>query len=160
MRKFFFILSSVFVLAVINYAILEKEQIKASGETVLLALAPVDPRSLIQGDYMMLSYAIERNMRNLVAMSHGFAVISLDSNKVGNFVRVYNDEPLKPGEKLLRFRSHYGVATIVPHSFMFQEGQADLYRNAKYGIFKFSKAGDYLLVGLADVHFSAIQPQM
>ena len=38
------------VLAAVNYSIYGKEEIVRSGETVYLELAPVDPRSLMQGD--------------------------------------------------------------------------------------------------------------
>ncbi|XOT97907.1 GDYXXLXY domain-containing protein, partial [Alcaligenes pakistanensis] len=30
------------------------------GQTVLLELAPVDPRSLMQGDYMSLNFALSQ----------------------------------------------------------------------------------------------------
>ena len=43
------------VLAVVNGAILKKQAVVESGERVVLKLAPVDPRSLMQGDYMILS---------------------------------------------------------------------------------------------------------
>jgi uncharacterized membrane-anchored protein len=50
----------VLVLVVVNASVLDKERLLASGTPVLLELAPVDPRSLIQGDYMELDYAISR----------------------------------------------------------------------------------------------------
>jgi uncharacterized membrane-anchored protein len=50
MKKIIFIASTIFVFAAFNYGIFQKEEIKANGEIVLLELAPVDPRSLIQGD--------------------------------------------------------------------------------------------------------------
>ena len=61
MKKTIFIASTLLVFAAFNYGIFQKEEIKANGETVLLELAPVDPRSLMQGDYMRLRYAIERS---------------------------------------------------------------------------------------------------
>ena len=38
---------------------------------------------------------------------------------------------------------------LVPDSFLFQEGHAGYYQNARYGVFKFADAHDYLLTGLA-----------
>ncbi|KIG15596.1 putative membrane protein [Enhygromyxa salina] len=40
-------------------ASLQKERVLSTGQTVLLPLAPVDPRSLMQGDYMILRYELE-----------------------------------------------------------------------------------------------------
>ena len=51
------------MLAVFNVAIYRNERLLASGETLYLELAPVDPRSLMQGDYMRLRYAVERSDR-------------------------------------------------------------------------------------------------
>ena len=61
MRTKIMIILSVVVLAALNHGVYEKEQIKEHGETILFELAPFNPRSLIQGDYMRLRYAIERN---------------------------------------------------------------------------------------------------
>ena len=45
-------------LGFVNYAIFQKEELIENGQPVFLRLAPVDPRSLIQGDYMALGYEI------------------------------------------------------------------------------------------------------
>ena len=50
------------VLVVTNVLIFQKERLLASPQGILLELAPVDPRSLIQGDYMALAYAITREV--------------------------------------------------------------------------------------------------
>ncbi|MFT6791681.1 MAG: hypothetical protein ACJA04_000891 [Cellvibrionaceae bacterium] len=49
------VILSILVLGVLNYGIYQKQKIKDHGEIVLLELAPVDPRSLMQGDYMRLN---------------------------------------------------------------------------------------------------------
>jgi uncharacterized membrane-anchored protein len=158
MKKTLLIIVSLGIFAVFNYAIYEKEQIKANGETVLLELAPVDPRSLVQGDYMRLRYAIERNQSYQAEKKRGYMVVSLDSNKVATFSRFHNGEPLASNEKLLHFHNQYGNLRIVPDSFMFQEGHAKFYQTAKYGVFKFDNSGNHLLVGLADDKHQIIQP--
>lgn len=158
MKKALFIIVSLGIFAVFNYAIYEKEQVKTNGETVLLELAPVDPRSLMQGDYMRLRYAIERNQSYKADKKRGYMVVSLDSDKVATFSRFDNGEPLAPNEKLLHFHNQYGNLRIVPDSFMFQEGHAKFYQTAKYGVFKFDNSGNHLLVGLADDKHQIIQP--
>ena len=149
---------SALVLAALNYGIYAKEQIKARGETLLLELVPVDPRSLMQGDYMRLAYQIVRAApveRLAAGQKRGYLVLRADQHKVARFVRFHSDEALRPGEKLLRFHvllpyiPEKRVLRIVPDSFLFQEGHAARYQNARYGVFKFAGANEYLLTGLA-----------
>ena len=159
MRTYAMIALSILVFGALNYGIYEKQKIKDHGEVVLLELAPVDPRSLMQGDYMRLRYAIERNAIPRSEWNtlpkRGYMVIQPDENNVAQYVRIHDDEPIKDQEKLLRFHSKRGVH-IVPDSFLFQEGHAPYYENAKYGIFKFDNKGNHLLVGLANEDKKAI----
>ena len=152
MKRNAFIVLTLAIFAMLNYSIYEKEQVKAHGETVLLELAPVDPRSLMQGDYMRLRYAIERSISRETALQQkprGYLVIAADENHVAQFVRFYNGEQLQPGEKLLHYQGNYGEIRITPDSFFFQEGHAKYYQGAKYGEFKFDNNGVHILTGLA-----------
>lgn len=161
MKKPLFIVVSLGIFVVFNYAIYQKEQVKANGETVLLALAPVDPRSLMQGDYMRLRYAVERGISHELASQQkkrGEMVIALDANHIGSFVRFHDGEALQPGEKLLHYHNDYGNIRIVPNSFMFQEGHAKIYQRAKYGEFKFDNSGNPILIGLADDKLRPLTP--
>jgi uncharacterized membrane-anchored protein len=56
------IASLTIFLAIIGWMIFEKEKVVANGQTFLLELAPVDPRSIMQGDYMILNYDILSNL--------------------------------------------------------------------------------------------------
>jgi uncharacterized membrane-anchored protein len=158
MKKIIFIVSALLVFAVFNVGIYQKEQIKAEGETVFLELAPVDPRSLMQGDYMQLRYKIEREQNYQAKEKRGYLVIELDSNRVGKFKRFYQGEALAGNEKRLHYHNQYGNVRIVPDSFMFQEGQAKLYERTKYGVFKFDDKGNHILVALANEQLQVIQP--
>lgn len=158
MKNIIFFISALVVFAVFNYGIYQKEQIKAEGETVFLELAPVDPRSLMQGDYMQLRYKIEREQSYQAKEKRGYLVIELNSDKVGKFKRFYQGEALASNEKLLHYHSEYSGVRIVPDSFMFQEGQAKLYERAKYGVFKFDDKGNHILVALANEQLQVIQP--
>lgn len=54
-------LIGVFVIALlgaVNYKVQQFEDVLATGKPVVLKIAPADPRSLMQGDYMVLNYAI------------------------------------------------------------------------------------------------------
>lgn len=160
MKKWILIALSIFVMALLNYFIYEKEQVKKHGEVILLNLAPVDPRSIMQGDYMQLRYTLEnvipREQIN-VQKKNGFLVIRPDENRVGSFVRFHNGGKLSIGEKLLRYRKGYESIKIVPDSFFFQEGDGKHYENAKYGIFKFANSGKSILVGLANSDYKEIK---
>ena len=92
------------ILGLTNWSIFEKEQLLANGQVVLLKLAPVDPRSLIQGDYMALRYALAGNVDTGDWPNRGMLVIKLDPNDVATFQRLYNPaQPLAPDERLLEY---------------------------------------------------------
>ncbi len=149
---------AVFVFAVMNYAIYEKEELRIRGEVVYVQLAPVDPRSLIQGDYMRLRYDINDKLEK-TSKKKGYAVIQPDQYGVAEFVRIHGDEPLKENEKLVKFRRKDREKTIVPASYMIQEGTDDRYRSAEYAMFKYRGKTDYILVGLADENRNRIRPE-
>ena len=58
MRRIVAVVAGLVVLVVVNWSIYDREQLLAEGRVVLLPLAPVDPRSLMQGDYMALRFAV------------------------------------------------------------------------------------------------------
>lgn len=141
------------VLGATNLQIVQKERLLRDGASILLELAPVDPRSLIQGDYMALDYAIAREITGARAASReGHLVVAPDADGVARFVRFHDTAvPLAPGEHLLLYRVREGRARIGTNAFYFQEGHADRYTRAKYGELKVDAAGGSLLVGLRDV---------
>lgn len=153
MRNIVFIAASLVILCAFNWSIFEKETLRQNGETVLLELAPVDPRSLMQGDYMQLNYKITADMgwvaHTTGTLKRGYMVIVPDQDGVGKFVRIDNGKPLGENERLLRYHVDGGRFRLVPDSFMFQEGLRMTYQPAKYGVFKFDKSGNRVLIGLA-----------
>jgi uncharacterized membrane-anchored protein len=149
----------VLVIAVAVGAVMKKEAVLKDGELVLLQLAPVDPRSLIQGDYMQLRYAIDRN---LVGSSNwpddGHVVMRLDEHDVATFVQIYYGQPLTENEIRLRYRRRAGQFKIGPNAFYFQEGHASHYANARYGAVRVSDSGDVVLVGMRNEDFTPSGP--
>ena len=72
----------VFVIALlgaVNYKVQQFEDVLATGKPVVLKIAPVDPRSLMQGDYMVLNYAILSEFQQSQVLSESNE--SLDSNE-------------------------------------------------------------------------------
>ena len=143
----------VLTLGAANLAVLDKERLLARGSTVLVELAPVDPRSLIQGDYMRLDYAIGRSgeVRNgLGSRRTGRMVVRLDDRGVARFVRRYAGETLASGELLLQYRVRSNRVRIGSDAFFFEEGTAARYADARYGELRVDKDGKSVLVGLRD----------
>lgn len=142
----------------VNYGIYGKEMLIRTGEPVLLALAPVDPRSLIQGDYMDLRYAIATELENQEIPRRGQLVITLDENNVAGLVRIDDGTPLAPDERLLKYYFHEWRVDLGAPSFFFQEGTADLYQTAEYGELRVDAQGNSVLVGLRNSDFEQLGP--
>lgn len=155
MKKAFFLINLVIIMLVVNYHIVQKENTLKNGSTMLLRLIPVDPRSIIQGDYMALRYKIEDTVPVKQLDEKGRIVVSLDKNNVASFVRLYTGEELESGEHLLLYRKR-GKIKFGAESFMFQEGDAKFYMNAKYGELKVDMSGNSILVGLRGEDFSPL----
>ncbi|WP_114789799.1 GDYXXLXY domain-containing protein [Niabella yanshanensis] len=129
-----------------------QEELLKDGQLVLLPLAPVAPRSLMQGDYMSLRYAISAELDTDTISKRGYCVVRLESNGVASRVR-FQKAPLPghSGEQLIGYTApdNWNV-NIGAESFLFEEGQAEKYDGAKYGALRVDKNGNSLLVGLYD----------
>lgn len=150
----------VLVFAAANGLIAHKESVLRSGRRMLLRLAPRDPRSLIQGDYMVLRYALARGPAAQAikdAPADGRIVVSLDADEVARFARVHRGEPLAAGEFLLRYRRRGGLR-LGAESFFFQEGHARHYERARYGELRVAAGGESVLVGLRGEDFAPLGP--
>ena len=135
----------------VAWEVSKKERLLASGETLLLELAPVDPRSLMQGDYMRLDYAIARQWRQDASWPRdGAVVVVLDESGVAQFQRRDQGEPLSTGERRLTYRIRRGRLRVGVDAFYFQEGLVDTYQPARYGEMRVAADGTSLLVGLRD----------
>jgi uncharacterized membrane-anchored protein len=149
----------VLALAVPNVAIVQKERLLATGTPMLIELAPVDPRSLIQGDYMRLDYAIARELAGRAQWPRdGQLVVRLDDNGVAQVARRHDGAPLGPREHLLRYRKRGSRVGIGSNAFFFQEGHANRYVGARYGELRVDRDGASVLVGLRDSTRRALAP--
>lgn len=142
------------VLTTVNISIARKEQLLATGRPVLVELAPVDPRSLIQGDYMRLEYRLAEHADASWARD-GRMVVRLDDRGVAEFIRAHDGRALGPDELLLQYRRRSGRVRVGSDAFFFQEGHAERYAGAKYGELRVDGSGGSVLVGLRD---EALQP--
>lgn len=154
------LLNLVIVLVMFHLSISKKEAILSKGQLVLLELAPVDPRSLMQGDYMELRYAIAQG--DGAAFEHipkrGYCVVRLDSGIIARKVRLQSHKkPLNNNEYLIEYTAGNWQLNIGAQSFFFQEGQAAKYDSAKYGALKIDREGNSVLVGLYDQYKQPIR---
>ena len=154
LRNAVVLLGLMVALTAAGLTIRAKERILAEGRTVLLELAPVDPRSLIQGDYMALRYA-PKVLPDLTVEAdlpmEGTAVLGLGAGGIALYRRPDRREPLAADEVRLRYRRvGEGDVRYGADSFFFEEGAAPVYAAARYGMLKVDEAGRSVLIGLAD----------
>ena len=176
------IIGLIVVLVAVNLGIKKYETHLTTAEKVLLQLAPVDPRSLMQGDYMALNYAIseqimaaieqqlattedQQQIESLYNLSQdGLVVIKKDAQGVGHFVRLVSPSEedqlsLAKEELLLAYRLRQGQLKIATNAFFFQEGQAAAFEQAKYGLFRVNDKGEPLLTDMVNSDFEVIDPE-
>ena len=131
------------VLVAVNGGIFAKERIRANGQVIFLELAPVDPRSLMQGDYMALRFEITNN---LSAEAPGSAPLSVDERGIATL----NPSPAA-ADLRIRYRVRNGQVWLGTNAYFFQEGTAQRYEAARFGEFRVDReSGEAVLVGLAD----------
>ena len=95
------------ILGLVNLQIVDKETIVRHGAKVLIRLAPVDPRSLMQGDYMSLRFAMTNQVAaaaDMARINDGVAVVELRDLGEAIFISIYDGQQLADNQHLLRFR--------------------------------------------------------
>lgn len=139
-------LGALLVLGAVDFAIAGKERIKRDGELVYLRLAPVDPRSLLQGDYLALRFelASQLSREHRPEGATGLADVVLDARRVASLATAGSAGQLK-----LRYRIRDGGVWLGTNAFFFQEGDWQRFFGASYGEFRVDRgSGEAVLVGL------------
>ena len=164
MRRNLALISMIIILAGINWSIMKKENHLATGHIVYLDLAPIDPRSLMQGDYMALRFRIGdevyralpkteeyKRWRHNADGKDGYVVVNQDDKGIASFNRLYTaDEQLAKDELLLRYRVRGGAVKFATNAYFFQEGEGPIFQPARYGQFRVNETGEILLVAMYD----------
>jgi uncharacterized membrane-anchored protein len=148
---------------VANGAIWQKQNLIAHGKPMFMALMPVDPRSLMQGDYMQLRFAtLDAHPLPLLADMGGKRprmVVQLDARGVATVQRLHTpQQPLAANEMLLQLTPKDGNWVVVTDAWFFKEGQGQAWQAAKFGEFRVLPDGRALLVGMADAALKPIAP--
>lgn len=166
MNKIIVAVTLLVILAAVNWAIWDKEGHLAEGEVMYLELAPVDPRSLMQGDYMALNFALSNRIQStlhqaradgdILKAHNGTVVVRLDEKRIAHFERLENGDPLSENERRLGYRLRNGQVRFTTDAFFFQEGHGERFEPARYGQLKVNAEGKPLLVALYDAELTKL----
>ena len=152
--------AALLVLLVANGAVWQKEDLIAHGQPLFMPLAPVDPRSLMQGDYMALRFAFSDGVRvadsALPAGQRPYVVAKRDVRGIVTVVRPDLGSPMADDELRIELSPKNGDWVLVTDAWFFKEGEADRWAQAKYGEFRVGKDGRALLVGLRGADLAAL----
>ena len=152
------------VIGVSLLAVRGHERTLAEGRVALFELAPVDPRSMMQGDYMALAFAIEQALLEAHQASQEagralprYALVRLDTEGQATLAELDDELPAADGELLaLRIRMRHGRPVIGPNAFFFQEGEAGRFEAARWGEFRIDSHGHALLTHLRDAELGRL----
>ncbi|MCZ6805088.1 MAG: GDYXXLXY domain-containing protein [Proteobacteria bacterium] len=161
MRKYSVIAFGLIILIIANYTIYSRENIIRDGKVVLLELVPVDPRSLMQGDFMRLRFSISnkafgRSRHIKDKPKDGYEVLTLDNNLVGSFVRLDKSNTNSDNNFRIRYRIRNGRVKIATNAWFFQEGDGKRFEAARYGEFRVSDTGLAILTQMRDSDFNVL----
>ncbi|TFF38196.1 GDYXXLXY domain-containing protein [Mucilaginibacter psychrotolerans] len=150
------------LLGYFNWSIVAKEKTLSAGKRVLLELKPVDPRSIMQGDYMSLAYKIDDLPPHANITKRGYCIVKVDAHGVGQKLRLQNElKPLAPGEMAIKYffsgNSYFANIHLGAEAYFFQEGQGKRFEAARYGALKVDDAGNSVLEGLYNEQYRLIK---
>ncbi|WP_332876529.1 GDYXXLXY domain-containing protein [Massilia sp. S19_KUP03_FR1] len=137
---------AMLTLGIANLSIMQKEAVARAGTTLFVELAPVDPRSLMQGDYMRLTFGIN-------TFPHAESPISalvgtMDERGVWTAERPDNGTPLSSGEIKINLSGTSDHPVFVTDAWFFKEGEANRWQGARFGEFRVKPDGTAVLIGL------------
>jgi len=155
------LLALLLVIGVAWWSVAGLERTLRDGRPVLVELAPVDPRSLMQGDYMALSFAIDARLplRRGSERLPSYAYVSLDEENRASFASVGHTLPAPAGQIALKIRLRDRRISIGPNAFFFQEGQGAVYARARWGELRVDDSGRALLTALRDENLQVLGEQ-
>lgn len=155
--------ATIATLGVASFAIWQKQDLIARGQPVFVELAPVDPRSLMQGDFMRLNFRLLGDAWKLpppgVGAKRPLVLARRDERGVARLIGLHHaGTPLAPGELVIELSPKNGDWTLVTDAWFFREGEGERWAAAKYGEFRVAGDGRALLVGMADAELKPILP--
>ena len=159
MKKILIVVNIVLLFVITGFFAQKEESYKKLDSYFYLERRPVDPRSLLQGDYMTLNYDIldqttefiyqnksydyyeeerkeetkeQKEKRELAEAKKAYIAIRLDGNKVAKFVKLTKEKTDEKDLLFVAYKSDGYNVDINANSYLFQEGTWDKYENARY----------------------------
>ena len=159
----------IVLLGAVNYKVQQFEDVLATGKPVVLKIAPADPRSLMQGDYMVLNYAILSDLQQSQFSSESnettgidelspsgkkaYILVHLDKNHVATLCEAQSEIPTDfkhcTPNVYLPIRYKGWLPELPSQDYFFAEGKGEYYAQAEYAEYRF-KDGILLLARLLD----------
>jgi uncharacterized membrane-anchored protein len=140
------VIGALLVFGSVNYSIYAKERIKRHGEVIYLRLGPVDPRSLMQGDYMALRFAVADELETRRHATEDLVSLQLDERRVASIATLDSAGALR-----MHYRMRSGRVWLGTNAYFFEEGSAARFAPARYGKFRVDpQTGEAVLVALCN----------
>ncbi|MDD9316128.1 GDYXXLXY domain-containing protein [Acinetobacter lactucae] len=162
MKKYFSLILALATMLFFAALVVKNEWHLHHSKSIFIELKPVDPRSILQGDYMALAYELHLQSLKALAGSESEALeqvvfnrssvpakIILDSqNRVVRTILDINNS--FAGQRLILKNPENRLQALYPasRSFLFAEGLAQCYEKAKYAEFKVNSKGEAILFDL------------
>lgn len=154
--------TAILTLAVVDIIVWQREMLIAHGTRLYVELAPVDPRSLMQGDYMRLRFRLPPEIQERSASEGQGAPVVIaqyDARKIA--VGWHEDTPgsgLGSHEVRVRLRLLDGDWGLATNAWLFREGEGRCWALARYGELRIGPDGQAILVGLTNEQLRPIKP--
>lgn len=148
------VITLVGVLGLANYSIDNNERILREGQPIILALAPLDPRSIMQGDYMELNFALLNDVDVDMDESR-YAYLYLKADEQG-VMQICHSSVIQeasancPNAIWIKAKRGDWQWRLSTHQYFFPEGLASYFEQARYGEFRRAEDGTILLKQLLD----------
>ncbi len=149
--------------AIVGNGIWQKERVIRTGRTIFMELAPVDPRSLMQGDYMALRFAMPQPPENAQDnepqhATHAYAIATVDGRRVAQIKSISASPPVLAADEIqIAVVSQHGQWGVGTNAWYFKEGTGQKYEAARFGEFRITTDGEAVLVGLANADLQALR---
>jgi len=156
------LLALLLVIGVAWWSVSSLERTLRDGRPVLVELAPVDPRSLMQGDYMALRFAIDARLLSYLRAGERlprYVYVNLDEENRASLASAGDTLPAPAGQIALKIRQSGWFTSIGPNAFFFQEGQGAVYARARWGELRVDDSGRALLAALRDENLQVLGEQ-
>ena len=135
--------------------IFQKETTLRNGTDIVLKIEPIDPRSLLQGDYVDLSYNISQ-VDSYDLPDRVYVLLEQDQEGIYQIKEIYdtieeaNDDKSKDTQVVITGKTYGNTIRYGIENFFIEEGTgAKVEQNANYAKIKVGSNGDALLMSVS-----------